>query len=309
MISLFLLILAANISLGSELGGYAGASFRVPADALSAGTGGITLFKDASRLSALYNPASLAEATGRQANASTAQLPLDRSIYSALATVPMPPTARLAIGIVSAGTNNIDARDNRGFKAGELTDRETMFLVAFNNQFSNRLSIGLSLKVMSRRMKADEDWLDIKGSGFGANIGVHYTLNESFRLALALQNLNAAYNWKTQDVFAQGSTYRESFPPYLSYGVSTDLGPLRLLLEHDYYFIGENLFHAAVLLDGLDNLTLRSGLEFDGEHLLPGASASYRLIWPGPVMDIDLGMVLGIPGEGVRTYLGWGIQF
>ena len=85
---------------------------------------------------------------------------------------------------------------------------------------------------------------------------------------------------------------------------------MNLTVEHDYYFIGENIFRAALTWNGLTHLSLNTGVSYEDEHLFPGLSARYELIWKqGPPMHIDLGIRGGVEGEGLRNYLGWGVNF
>ena len=307
---LIILLLVGVTSLqASLLGGYAGASLRIPADAISAGTGGITLFHEASQLSMAHNAAAMIGLQGRQFHANMANLPLDRFIYAVNASIPLPPTARLGIGVIAAGTRNIDFRDSRGYYGGDMSDTESIYLAAFSNQLSPRLAVGLSLKMLNRRLQADQNDLDLKGTGFGVNFALQFQAVEKTRLVVALRDWNSSYNWKTQELFEHGANYRESFPMSLAWGLLQDIGRLQLMLEHDNYFIGENVARLALTWNGFGPLVLRSGVEVTPDDLVSGASASYRLNWNGPPMMVDLGLVMGIPGEGVRTYLGWGLEF
>lgn len=308
-----IIFLACLLSLGmaqaSELGGYAGAGFRITADAVSAGSGGIVLFPEASSMSLTHNAASMTSLEGRQFSANLVQLPLDRHVYSSAVSLPLPPTARLGVAVISAGTRKIPARDNRGFYAGDMSDTEMAYLAAFSNRLSPKLSIGLSLKVLSRRFDTDAFDLDLRGTGFGMNMGADLQLSQRTRLSLALRDWNASYNWKTQELFDQGASYRESFPANLAWGILHKLGSFQVMLEHDQYFVGEHVFKAAVVWQGLGSLLVRGGAEVTPEGILPGFSSSYTLNWKGPPMALDLGLVSGIPGEGIRTYLGWRLIF
>ena len=62
--------------------------------------------------------------------------------------------------------------------------------------------------------------------------------------------------------------------------------------------------------DGLNDLSLNGGFSYEDETIIPGLSARYVLRWKqGPPMHIDLGVRIGIYGEGLRNYLGWGVNF
>ena len=295
----------------SDLGGYSGTSNRMSQDPLAAGTGGISLFANTSDNAYAQNPASQAWSSDRNFSAGTAQLALDRFIYSLQGGVPLPPTAHLNLGLIAAGTRHIEARDSRGYYAGELEDTEMTYLLAFSNRFSDKLAFGLSFKILSKHFSSDDGWLDLKGTGFGASVGISYKALEHGRLALAIKDWNSGYKWKTQDLFERGSSYQDVFPMSLAYGWEQELGNLQVAIEHDHYFIGEDIFRAALMYTGLRHLTLNTGLSLADGNLSPGVSARYDLsLKEGAArIHIDLGISGGIAHEGLRNYLGWGVNF
>jgi len=307
---IFMVLLFVQITFASDLGGYTGTSSRFTADPLAAGTGGITLFHNSSTNSYSQNPAAQAWFDEKSFNAGLVQLSLDRFIYSVNASVPMPPTAHLSVGLIAAGTNNIEARDSRGYYAGDLSDTEMTYLLSFSNRFSEKLAFGLSLKLLTKQFSSDEEWLDLKGSGFGAGIGVIYKPMQGSTFALALKDWNSSYKWKTQDLFDRGSSYQDIFPMSLAWGWQQKFGSTALALEHNHYFIGEDIFRVALIWSKITNLTLNTGLSYEDETIFPGISARYELSWKqGPPMHIDFGIRAGVAGEGLRNYLGWGVNF
>ena len=307
--SLFILFLFQS-TFASGLGGYTGTASRFTSDPLSAGTGGITLFSNSSTLSALQNPASRAFEEQRAFDAGMVQLSLDRFIYTVSASAPMPPTAHLSVGLVSAGTNNITARDSRGYPAGELYDTEMAYLLSFSNRFSDKLAFGLSFKLLTRTFTSEEDWLDEKGSGFGAGLGLVLKPRPGSTFALALKDWNSSYKWKTQDQSGLGRDYHDEFPMSLAWGWLQEMGSTSLAIEHDYYLIDEHIFRAAIIWDGVKNLNIHAGFSYEDEFLIPGVSARYELFKTrGTPMHIDLGFRSGVVGESLRSYLGWGVNF
>lgn len=296
--------------IASDLGGYSGTSNRFTSDPLAAGTGGITLFQKTSTNSYGQNPASTAYFGQRSFDAGLVQLSLDRFIYTVNASLPLPPTASLSVGVIAAGTNNIEARDSRGYAAGELTDTEMTYLVSFSNRFSEKLAFGLSLKVLTKQFSSESDWLDLKGSGFGAGLGFIYKPMEGSTVGLAIKDWNSSYKWKTQDIFERGSSYQDAFPMSLSWGWLQEMQVFSIAVEHDHYLIGENIFRATAMWHGVNSLQVNAGVSFEDESFFPGASGRYELsLGNGPPMHIDLGVRMGTVGEGLRTYLGWGVNF
>ncbi len=307
----FILLFTFNQSvLASGLGGYSGTSSRFTSDPIAAGTGGITLFQNSSTNSYSQNPAAQAWLEDRSFDAGLVQLSLDRFIYSVNASVPMPPTAHLSVGLIAAGTNNIAARDSRGYYAGDLSDTEMTYLLSFSNKFSDKLAFGISLKLLTKQFSSDEDWLDLKGSGFGAGLGITYKPRPGSTFALAFKDWNSSYKWKTQDLFERGSNYQDVFPMSLAWGWQQEFGASALLVEHDHYFIGEDIFRVAFMWTKITHLTLNAGLSYEDETVFPGISARYDMAWKqGLPMHLDLGFRSGVANEDLRSYLGWGVNF
>ncbi|MCF7823410.1 MAG: hypothetical protein K9N35_04490 [Candidatus Marinimicrobia bacterium] len=296
----------------SRLGGFSGTASRFTADPIAAGTGGITLFHSTSTNSYTQNPSSLSLGSDRRFDAGMVRLSLDRFIYTMSSSFPLPPTAHLAIGLIAAGTNNIQARDSRGYYAGELNDTEMSYLVSFSNRFSEKLSFGLALKYLAKEMISEEDWFDLKGTGFGAGIGMSFSPVEGSTFALALKDWNSSYTWKTQEqnLYEQGSNYQDQFPMSISWGWLQDLPSFTLAFEHDYYFIGENIFRTAIMWNGIKNLHVNAGLSYEDDTFFSGASARYRFgLKQRYPMHLDLGLRSGVSGEGLRNYIGWGLTF
>jgi len=308
--TLLILLLSGQSLVASGLGGFSGTSSRFTSDPIAAGTGGITLFENSSTNSYTQNPASLSSTMTRKFDAGMVQLSLDRYIYTVSGSVPLPPTAHLGVGLIAAGTRNIQARDSRGYYSGELNDTEMTYLVSFSNRFSEKLAFGLSLKILTKQLASEEDWFDLKGSGFGAGFGLLFKPWEGSTLGFAIKDWNSSYKWKTQELFDQGSNYQDDFPMSFSWGWREEINALTLLFEHDHYFIGENIFRVAVMWEGVKNLQLNTGFSYEDEFFIPGASARYEIsLRPGLPMHIDLGIRVGVPGEGLRNYLGWGLSF
>lgn len=296
--------------LASGLGGFAGTTNRFAADPLAAGTGGITLFQETSTNSYAQNPATQAFATQRRFDAGLAQLSLDRFLYSISASQPLPPTANLSVGVIAGGTRNIQARDSRGISSGMLSDTELTYLASFSIRLSEHLALGVNFKLLSKQLSSEGDLLDLKGSGFGAGIGAIIKPRRGTTFAVAIKDWNSSYKWKTEDLFERGSSYTDKFPLSFSWGWLQEIDSYSLALEHDFYFIGENIYRASIMWHRYDALLVNTGFSFEDKNIFPGLSARYQLsLKKGPPMHIDLGLRLGLLGEDARTFLGWGVNF
>ncbi|MCF7807289.1 MAG: hypothetical protein K9N38_02055 [Candidatus Marinimicrobia bacterium] len=308
-ITVMLIFVSASV-FASNIGGFTGSTARLAADPLAAGTGGITLFQNSSTNSYASNPASQAFLTSKRFDASLVDMSLGRYLYTTSASVPLPPTAQLSVGLFAAGTKDITARDSRGIDAGKLSDGEITYSVSFSNQFSDKLAIGISLKLLTRSLKSEDEWFDLSGSGFGAGVGALYTINDRSTVAMAIRDWNSSYKWKTQDLFDQGSSYKDEFPMSLAWGWMQELNQFTLAIEHDHYFAGEEIFRTALLWHGIEGITLHTGFSYEDAIIIPGVSARFeKALIKGLPMHIDIGLINGIVGEGIRTYMGWGMTF
>lgn len=285
---------------------------RLTPDGISAGLGGVTLFENASGYAFLHNPASLLE-TSRRIHAGAVKLSLDRHFYGLNFTMPLPPTAHVGIGILSAGTDKIPGRDSRGYYTGDLQDEERLIGVSFANDFSSRASVGIALQIVQRVFTGEQNSWDLTASGFGAGAGMMLKITPATTLSASVQNVALKYNWNTQYLFpsGEGQTYTDEFPNLLAVGIRQRLGNLQVMVELDDYLDGsEYQVRGGLVYSGWGNLILRGGAQYMDANILPGMSASYLLPFEfGPQMQIDLGFVVGIPGEGVRQYLSWEMEF
>ncbi|MCF7903454.1 MAG: hypothetical protein K9M19_08520 [Candidatus Marinimicrobia bacterium] len=301
-----------NRAATGAVGGYAGTFLRLTPDAVSAGLGGITLFNNASGYAFFHNPAALMESR-RGIHAGTVNLPLDRHLYGLNYTMELPPTAHLGLGVMSAGTRNIPGRDSRGYYTGELQDEERLLGVAFANDLSSRVAIGVVLKLIQHKLTGAEDAWDLSATGFGLSTGLMVKMTPSTTVAVSLQNLQLKYNWNTESLFTsgQGQTYSEPFPVLMAVGFRQKLGRFQVMGEMDSWLGGEAYqYRGGLIYSGWQNLTLRTGAQYVDAAFLPGFSASYHLpVEFGPRMQIDYGIVLGVIGEGVRQYVSWEMEF
>jgi len=300
-----------NLQAGTT-GGFTGTFMRLTPDGMSAGLGGVTLFENASGYAFMHNPASLLE-TDRRIHAGAVKLSLDRYFYGINVTMPLPPTAHIGIGILSAGTDNIPGRDSRGYYTGDLQDEERLIGVSFANDFSSRASVGIALQIVQRVFTGEQNSWDLTASGFGAGVGMMLKLTPATTLSASVQNVALKYNWNTQNLFTsgQGQSYTDEFPNLVAVGIRQNLGNLQIMLEvDDYLNQSEIQYRGGLVYSGWGNLILRGGGQLMDDVILPGMSASYLLPFEfGPQIQIDLGFVVGIPGEGVRQYLSWEMEF
>lgn len=198
----------------------AGAFARIGFDARGLSLGNALGADSSPDVSPYYNPALAPNATGQSLTASVGLLSFDRQLQSLQFGTPLGPTAGVAIGLIRAGVSDIDGRDANGRRTETLSTDEFALFLAFGNQFSERVSVGASLKLFQANYLADVD----APLGFGLDIGTTYKINDDATVGVAISDLLAKYEWNTS---AEGGR------------ANTDRFPVRLRLSGAYGFLEE----------------------------------------------------------------------
>ncbi len=271
--------------------GMAGAFLRMGlgARALALGDLGVAIPGDGYGL--YYNPASLPYLKERSLLTTYTYLSLDRHLNFVGFALPLHPpskqsgnplSAGLAVGWISAGTNEIDARDSDGNHIGLFENSENAFYFAFALRLADRISIGFAPKILYNsfpELTADET-LNSARLGFDAGILV----NPVNRLYLGAQarHINAQYRWDTTTIWGDdGTTITDEFPGIYRIGASYffDFG-LMLAGELETGDQDDNQIHVGAEYTYLDlnpySFSLRAG--YDDQDLALGFGFGF-LVW------------------------------
>lgn len=173
-------------------------------------------------VSPYYNPA-LAPFVGEQhLSASAAFMSMDREWQFLQFATPIQPSAGAALGLIHAGVNNIDGRDDSGFHTEDLSTDEFALFLAFGNQFANRFSAGAALKLYQAT------YLDVVDPviTIGIDLGAHLEVTEQIQVGAVVSDLLANYSWNTSGAFEEGRS-------------TTDRFPVRVRLAGSYRFLNE----------------------------------------------------------------------
>ncbi|WP_022836079.1 PorV/PorQ family protein [Salisaeta longa] len=180
-------------------------------------------------VSAYYNPALAAYATGQHVQLSAALMTFDRSLQFAAFQTPLGPTAGLEVGVIHAGVSTIDARNADGFRTGTLSTDEYNLFLAFGNRFSEQFAAGVALNLYQA------NYYDVTDAsvGFGVDLGATYRATPQLTVALAANDILATYNWDTGAVGGQSSSDR--FPVRVRVGSHYTIadGRFRVMAEYE----------------------------------------------------------------------------
>ena len=207
----------------SKISSMPGAFSRMGFGARGIGMGNAMSAITDGNLVSYYNPALIVYQENNSFQTSYSFLSLDRSLnflnftrkfefYSAkdsLIENPKPrATAGISIGVINAGVSKIDGRDNQGIKTGDLSTSENQFFLGLANKFSDKLSIGITIKFYYYKL-----YEEISTNSVGFDAGALYRVNDQWNVSLLISDINSKYKWDTSPVYElEGSTTEDKFP-------------------------------------------------------------------------------------------------
>jgi len=210
---------------GQDVG--AGAFSRMGFDARGLAVGNALVAAPGTNVSPYYNPALLPEASAQRLSGSAAALAFDRQLQSLEFTTPLGPTAGVGLGLIHAGVRNIDGRNADGRHTETLSTDEFALSLAFGNRFMETLSVGVGFTLYQSDVVPDTNPV----RGFGVDVGAAYRITDHLKVAGAVKDLLAKYEWDTSAVNGQSRTDR--FP------VRVLVGGSYTLLEDDLHLMAE----------------------------------------------------------------------
>jgi hypothetical protein len=259
---------AANFILGiflctgiarAQIAGSAGAFARMGSGARGMGMGNAMTAVNSGDVQTYYNPSLAAFSENRSAGATFGILSMDRSLNFLNYTQPIHPTAGVSFGIINAGVKNIDGRDADGEKTGDLSTFENQFYLAFSNRVSDRVSLGVAVKLYYSKL-----YDQVTSTTVGFDVGFCAQVTDNLTLGGAIQDLNSKYTWDTKVIYDQnGKTTTDKFPTLRRFGVALRL-PSNLGLvsaEFENTSMQTNVFRAGAEYYVIEYLTLRAGID------------------------------------------------
>jgi len=293
---------------GKGIAGYSGSFLRLGTTAYSMATGGgFTAVIDPG-FPGFHNPAALGFLKNRSGSVLNHLLSLDRYLVSTSFATPLQPSAGIGIGIINAGVRNIDGRDASGDQTSFFSTQEYAVLIGFSNKISDKLSLGVNVKVFFQNLPFDSN-LNSRGTGIDA--GILFKQSKNFDVGLSLNNINASYTWNTSDVLLEnGSTYEDIFPMEISLGFISRNSNYDIMGDYSFFRSINNINANRIRLGGefrpSDKIYLRAGLN----NLSPavGIGLEYSLINTNDA-NIDYAFLLGSVGEGISHIFTYTINF
>lgn len=282
-------------------GGYPGSYLRMGlgAKAISMGNAGVASPADGYTL--FYNPAGLSYLSKKHFALSYSFLSLDRQFHFTGVSIPLKPTAGIAISWIHGGVSGIQGRTSTGIPDQEYTTGENVFILSFANAFHPKLSFGVNFKILQHNL------VENTGSGLGFDIGLLFKPIDQIAIGVQLKDIGSGYNWQTEEWFDEkGTNYTEKFPEVIKLGLA--------LKQNSFMFVGDvemsEHYNTRVHFGGeytfKNNVMLRSGL--NNGDLVFGAGLAYDFVMKIDT-KLDYCIVFDSIGNGVTNIFAWEFIF
>lgn len=167
--------------------------------------------------------------------------------------------AGLSVGVINSGVSGIEERDNQGIKFGDLSTSENLFFVSVSNQFSDKMSIGLTIRFYYFKL-----YKDLTSTGVGLDFGVLYRLTDDLTIAALVSDINSKYKWNTNPLYGQqGSVTSNEFAIRKKIGVAYNLRNYNILLTGEFEMLDSqnNFVRAGVEYYLVKQFGVRAGLD------------------------------------------------
>lgn len=255
----------------SKLNSMSGAFSRMGFGARGISMGNSISALDEGNLVSYYNPALSAFQENNYFQTSYSFLSLDRSLnflnftrkfeFGKNKSADGKPRsiAGISFGIINAGVSNIDGRDNQGEKFKDLSTSENQFFLSFSNRFSEKLSIGVGLKLYYYKL-----YEDITSSGFGFDIGALYKFNKNLNFAFVMTDINTKYKWDTSKLYGtNGNSTINKFPFFMKISSAYKFEDPKVIatLEFEHSNAETDFLRLGTEYNIIENLFLRGGID------------------------------------------------
>jgi hypothetical protein len=205
-----------------------------------------------------YNPALLPFQEHPVALVSAGFLSLDRNLNFISYSRAVKPEGGISIGIINSGVSDIDGRDSDGKHTSTLSTSENAFLLSFGVRLDQRLSIGISTKILYYHL-----YSEVNSTTVGFDLGILGILTDEWTVGAALQDLGSKYKWDTTVLYGvNGNTTIDRFPLRKKLGVSygSTTIPLAASLEMEHVG-GILLFRMGSAFRLVEEFVFRAGID------------------------------------------------
>jgi hypothetical protein len=291
----------------SENGGYAGSYLRMGLGAKSIAMGNTGVAVPTSAYSAYYNPAAFGLIEDPLAGLSYSFMSLDRHIGYISFSMKVPPGAGFSVGWIESGVGDLNSYNSIGEKTGDINHSANAVYFSFGRRFGERISVGVSVKILFESINDGTDEFDYGSNGVGFDIGALYRVIEDLWIGAQVKDINSKLKANTEDLFERGGTTIDKFPLTGKIGAyyTTPLRWLNLAYDFEWSDKGLKKHHLGVEAIHGKNLALRLGV--NGDDLVFGSGIDFKIL--EIVSFLDYAFVPSVVDEGVSHIFSWQIRF
>lgn len=291
----------------SENGGYAGSFLRMGVGARSISMGNTGIAHPTNAYSAFYNPASFGLIEEHLVGLSYSFLSLDRRFEFISFSMKVPPGAGFSIGWIESGVGDLRSYNSIGEDTGDINHSANAVYFSFGRQFGDRLSVGISFKILFEFINDGTEEFDYSSNGVGFDFGIIYKVTEDIILGGLVKDVNSKFKANTDKIFERGGTTIDKFPTTYKIGAFYRSPIDWLNGAYDFEWSNKGLIKHHLGLEAIykKNLALRMGL--NGSNLVFGAGMDFTII--KTVSYLDYAFVPSMIDEGSSHVFSWQIMF
>lgn len=301
------ILLLPAILFASENGGYAGSFLRMGLGARAISMGNTGVAHPTNAYSTFYNPASFGLIENHLVGLSYSFLSLDRRFEFVSFSMKVPPEAGFSIGWIESGVGDLKSYNSIGEITGDINQSANAVYFSFGRKFGDRLSIGVSLKILFEFINDGTDEFDYSSNGVGFDLGILYKINDDLILGGQVKDINSKFKANTDKIFERGGTTIDKFPVSSRIGAfyHTPLQWLRAAYDFEWSNKGLKKHHLGLEAVHGKNLALRIGL--NGDNIVFGGGVDFMIF--KTVSYLDYAFVPSIIDEGSSHVFSWQIMF
>ncbi|KAA3608810.1 MAG: hypothetical protein D8M58_18920 [Calditrichaeota bacterium] len=310
------LFLSISFTFAGENAGLAGSFTRLGLGARAIAMGNTGVAAPARGYSFYYNPALSGMQEQKVFTNSYNFLSQDRHIYFLGFSMKVPPGAGLSVGWLKSGTSDIPSHNSIGNNTGEVNHHAHGVYASFSRQFSERFSVGLTIKALFEFINDGTKDFDYESKGVGGDIGVFYKASEDISVGLVYKDIGSKLKANTEKLFELGGTTIDDFPKLIRAGVfyKTPFEGINFAYDFEISSTEEYSNHIGFETIHGRNLALRLGLiEFLGEdtkrdiQFVAGAGFDFKLYTFHS--NLDYAFIGPKFDEGSSHLFSWEIYF
>ena len=313
--TILFLFLSVSFLFANNNGRYAGSFTRLGLGARAIAMGNTGVAAPARGYSFYYNPALSGRMEEKVFTNSYNFMSQDRHIYFLGFSMKVPPGAGLSVGWLKSGTSDVRSYNSIGQDTGEINQSAHAVYASFSRHFTDKFSIGLTIKALFEFINDGTDDFDYESNGVGGDIGIFYQATEDISLGLVYKDIGSKLKANTEKIFERGGTTIDNFPKLIRAGIfyKTPLEGINFAYDFEISSADEYTNHIGV--EGIygRNLALRIGfIDFKGDsgrelQFMAGTGFDFKLY--KFISNLDYAFIGSKVDEGSSHLFSWEIYF